>query len=186
LDVGIDLHLDEHLDAGALYSDLAADLSIQHGLQGRVALSHVCNLSQLPDDRRRAVAQKLATAGITVITLPGTNLYLQDRGARTPRQRGVTIVQELASSGVPVLIGSDNVQDAFLPFGNADPLEAAYLGALAAQVNSTDALIAGICGGQARISEGDRADLVLLPVVSVEQAIAERPPRHIMKAGEPI
>ena len=133
---------------------------------------------------QRTIA-KVAAAGITVIALPALNLYLEDRGEATPRLRGITLVRELVEAGVPVRFGSDNVGDVFYPYGDADPLEAAWLAALAAHVDDEDVLLAGVCGGRTRIEEGDPADLVLVEADSVRDALARRPGgRTVVRAGE--
>lgn len=51
---------------------------------------------------------------------------LQDRdqkGERTPRWRGVTLLHELRSHGIPVAIASDNTRDQFYAYGDLDMLE---------------------------------------------------------------
>ena len=59
-----------------------------------------------------------ARAPITIVSLPITNLLLQDAVAgRTPRQRGITLVKEARARGIPLLLGSDNVQDPFCAVG---------------------------------------------------------------------
>lgn len=50
----------------------------------------------------------------------------QDRdhtGKRTPKWRGITALQELASAGVPVALASDNTRDQFYAYGDLDMLE---------------------------------------------------------------
>ena len=67
---------------------------------------------------------RVAEAGIAVVSLPMCNLYLQDRHAgRTPRWRGVTLLHELTARGVPVAVASDNTRDPFYAYGDLDMLE---------------------------------------------------------------
>ena len=82
-----------------------------------------------PDDFDR-VAEKLVLAGIFVAALPTTNLYLQGRTEGTPDRRGLTRVRELTDAGVQVVVGSDNVADAFCPLGQHDPMAALKLAVL--------------------------------------------------------
>src|SRR5439155_25887590 len=125
-----------------------------------------------------------AAAGITVNVQPALNLYLQDRGDGTPRVRGLTLVGELVDAGVEVRFGSDNVGDVFYPYGDADPLESAFLAALTAHIDDEDVLLAGICDGRTRVEAGDPADLVLLDANSVREALARRPAaRAVVRAG---
>jgi cytosine deaminase len=119
-----------------------------------------------------------------VIALPALNLYLQGRGEETPRVRGLTLIRELLAAGVPVRFGSDNVRDAFYTYGDADPLEAAWLAAVAAQLDDESTVLAGVCNGRSRLGVGDPADLVVVDAVSVPDALARRPGgRTIVRAG---
>jgi cytosine deaminase len=184
LDVRADLHVDETTDPHALRLERLADETLALGLEGRVSASHCCSLASVaPRDARRTV-EKIAAAGICVIVQPALNLYLQDRGDATPRARGLTLVRELHDAGVPVRFGSDNVGDVFYPYGDADPLESAFLAAIGAHVDDEDVLLAGICDGRTRVEVGDPADLVVLDAGSVREAIARRPPaRTVVRAG---
>jgi len=182
--VDVDLHLDETVDPSGFQLEQLADATVARGLEGRVTASHCCALASVDAGTARRTVAKVAAAGITVIALPALNLYLEDRGERTPRLRGLTLVRELVEAGVPVRFGSDNVGDVFYPYGDADPLEAAWLAALAAHVDDEDVLLAGICAGRTRIEEGDPADLVLVGADSVRDAVARRPGRRtVLRAG---
>lgn len=131
----IDLHADEELVPQADGVALAAALTQEFGLHGRVACSHACALSVQDADTAARTLDAVATAGLTLITLPTTNLLLQDaRTGRTPRLRGLTLVQEARARGIAVAVGSDNVQDAFCPQGRHDPLAAFGLAVLVGQL----------------------------------------------------
>lgn len=175
LGVDVDVHLDESSDPGQFLLELLADEVVAGGLEGRVTASHCCSLAAVPADVARRTIAKVAAAGVTVVSLPATNLYLQGRGGGTPRARGLTLVNELAQAGCAVRFGSDNVCDIFFPYGDADPLEAAFLAAIGAHVDDPDVLLTGICGGRSRIEAGDPADFVLLDAGSLDEAIARRP-----------
>src|SRR5262249_55089251 len=132
-----------------------------------------------------ALIDAIARAGITVIALPETNLFLQDRGAATRRRRGVTLARELAAAGVPVRFGTDNVRDWFFPFGDGDMLDTALFATLAAGVDDNAALLAGLCDGRTGLAPGDPADIVLVPATSIEDALARRPAgRVVFRRGE--
>jgi cytosine deaminase len=128
-DCMVDLHLDETLDPAVQNLAELAGITIERGLHGRVAASHCCSLSVAPAGVRAQALALAASADIHVIALPLTNLYLQGRETGL---RGLAPVAELLAAGVNVACGSDNVQDPFLPAGNADPfLSAQVLGVAA-------------------------------------------------------
>jgi cytosine deaminase len=126
---------------------------------------------------------------MTIITNPPVNLVLQGRGDRQPVRRGITRVKELLSAGVNVTCGNDNHRDVFYPFGKADMLEVAYVTALAAHMTSEQELQTVInmprhnaarCAGiqDYGLCAGARANIVLLPVRTIVDALALKPPRR--------
>jgi cytosine/creatinine deaminase len=164
-----------------------ADTVIARGLGSRVTFSHLCVLSVLDRTQAAALADKIARAGITVLALPETNLLLQDRGEGAPRQRGITPVRELIRAGVTVRLGTDNVRDAFYPFGDGDMLETACFAAVAAHLDDPAELIGAACDGRCSVGEGDVADLVLVRAASLDDALARRPAeRIVLKAGRQV
>ena len=67
---------------------------------------------------------RVAEAGIAVVSLPMCNMYLQGRGpGETPIWRGVTQVHELSERGVKVAVASDNTRDPFYAYGDLDMAE---------------------------------------------------------------
>jgi cytosine deaminase len=184
LGVPADVHVDETIDPEGSVLEHLAEATMRRGLEGRVTASHACVLAELEPEAAARTMEKLAAARITVIALPALNLYLQDRGDRTPRLRGLTLVRELVGAGVEVRFGSDNVRDVFYPYGDADPLESAFLASLGAHVEDADVLLGGITAGRTRIDVGDPADLVLVDACSVREAIARRPGgRTVVRGG---
>jgi len=185
--LGVDLHLDEHLEPDNMLAGMVADAVIARGLQGRVTLSHMCVLAALSAADAGALIEKFARAQVTVVALPAANLFLQDRGEASPVRRGVTLVRELVAAGVPVRCGTDNVRDWFYPFGDGDMLETALFAAVAAHLDEPDVLLGGICDGRRVIAEGDRADIVLIPASSLDDALARRPGgRVVLKQGRQV
>ncbi|MEM1344975.1 MAG: cytosine deaminase, partial [Pseudomonadota bacterium] len=120
----VDFHVDETLDPASNTLERIALAVMRNRFQGRVLCGHCCSLSTMAEtDATRTIA-RVAEAGLSVVSLPLCNLYLQDRHAgRTPRLRGVTLVHELAAAGVPVAFASDNTRDPFYAYGDLDMIE---------------------------------------------------------------
>ncbi|MVS97494.1 cytosine deaminase [Devosia marina] len=133
LGLDIDLHTDESPDPAANALECLADAVIDSGFSGSVVAGHCCSLAVQNDSTAKRVIDKVARAGIAVVSLPMCNMYLQDRentaGVRTPRWRGVTLLNELKSAGVPVAIASDNTRDPFYAYGDLDGFEVLREGA---------------------------------------------------------
>lgn len=124
----LDFHVDETLDPGAQSLAMIAELALEVGYEGRITCGHCCSLSTQDGDTVARTLDLVGRAGITIVSLPLCNLYLQDRRAadappRTPRQRGVTLLHEMKTHGIPVAIASDNTRDPFYAYGDLDALE---------------------------------------------------------------
>ena len=183
----VDIHLDEHLEPHKMLSAMVADAVIARGLQGRVTLSHLCVLATLNPKISSELIKKFARAEITVVALPETNLFLQDRAEGSPIRRGITLVRELRAAGVDVRLGTDNVRDWFFPFGDADMLDTALFAAIATHLDDEAELIAAICDGRRGIEVGRPADLVLIRAANFDDALARRPAdRVVFKAGRQV
>lgn len=176
----VDLHLDEHLDVGAALIEPAIQGVIARGLQGRVAVSHVCVLAAMSSDASRQALDGMARAGMTLVVLPELNLYLQDRGAGAPRRRGLAPVAEALVAGVSVRLGTDNVRDWFYPYGDGDMLDTARIAALALQLGEPSQLLPMLCEGRLAISAGDPADLLLVNATSFDDMLARRPAGRVL------
>lgn len=122
-----DFHVDETMDASSETLRLIAEVAIEFGFDRRIVVGHCCSLSTQDTSRAMDTLDLVARAGLHVVSLPMCNLYLQDRAsdgsARTPRNRGVTLVHEMKARGIPVSFASDNTRDPFYAYGDLDMLE---------------------------------------------------------------
>jgi len=120
----LDFHVDETADPAARSLGLIAEMALARKFQGRILVGHCCSLTRQDDDEMRRTIDTVARAGISVVSLPMCNMFLQDRHAgRTPRWRGVTALHELRAAGVNVMIASDNTRDPFHAYGDLDMME---------------------------------------------------------------
>ena len=122
-DLDLDFHIDEGLEIEADGFSLIVDATKRHKMGGRVLCGHACSLSLRTPDELKRILDKACEAGTALVSLPTSNLYLQDRlGGKSPRLRGVAPLKEARVAGMNVILGSDNVRDAFYPYGDYDPL----------------------------------------------------------------
>ena len=127
--LALDFHVDEGLgDYNGLETICDALISAQ--FEGPVLCGHAVSLMDRHGDDLNRILDKIVRARVSVCALPTTNLYLQDRRDGTPDRRGLTRLRELENAGGPVVVGSDNVADAFCPVGRHDPMAALHLAAL--------------------------------------------------------
>ncbi len=122
--LGADFHVDETLDPTSNTLHLIAEAVLHTGFAAPVVVGHCCSLSTMPEPDALNTLDLVARAGITVVSLPLCNLYLQDRHAhRTPRLRGITLIHEMKARGIMVAFASDNTRDPFYAYGDMDMLE---------------------------------------------------------------
>jgi cytosine deaminase len=122
--LNLDFHVDESDSLDARSLGQIAEAALRHKFKGRIVAGHCCSLALLDDNTRATIIAKVAEAGVTVVSLPMCNMYLQDRTAgRTPRWRGVAPLHELDAAGVSVMVASDNTRDPFYAYGDLDMLE---------------------------------------------------------------
>ena len=191
----IDMHVDETDDGGVRTLEMVADEALKRGYTGRVTAGHVCSLAAADEEYSKRVIDKCARAGISVAANPVTNLVLQGRGDRGLVRRGTTRIAELRAAGVNVLFGQDCVKDGFYPFGRGSMLEVALISAHAAHLTSHDDIayaLRAITEAPAQamrltdygLAAGMRADLVLMPVESWEEALRQQlPPESVWFKG---
>ena len=121
----LDFHADETGDVSAIALKKIAEAAIWNGFEGKILVGHCCSLARQPDRDVLDTLDKVARAGISVVSLPMCNMYLQDRrnDGTTPRWRGVTLLHEMKARGIPVAVASDNTRDPFHAYGDLDMLE---------------------------------------------------------------
>ncbi|MEM6707592.1 MAG: amidohydrolase family protein [Pseudomonadota bacterium] len=185
--IPVDLHIDENEDPSSRTLEAFAVGAIERQLTGPLTASHCCSLAFMAAQERDAILARVADAGIGVVALPECNLVLMGR-SHWPVPRGSAPVKALQAAGVPVAAGSDNVQDAFNPFGGYDPLASASLAAKLNQLTSDselDAVLDLVTADAGRlfdghpgvIEDGASADLVVLDAYDERTVVADPPPR---------
>lgn len=180
--VDADVHIDETLDPARLLMDFALGEVERYKLEGRVSFSHCCLLSALPETQTRALARRIAGLGVTVNSMPRTNLILHEYGNHSPR-RALAPINLLVEEGVHVRLGVDNVDDTFCPFPTADLLEIGYLARLAGHFYDDARLLASLSDGRSTVGVGDTADVTFVKANTLNEALSLRPERVTMRAG---
>jgi len=195
----IDLHADfadstaDRRFAAAAY---IAQKTIDTGYGGRVTLGHLTSLGALRADEAGPVIDLLGKANVNVVTLPATDVYLSSAKEPVHPRRGLTPIRALREAGVNVAYSSNNIRNAFTPFGTADPLQIGWLLAHVAQFGSPDdrnyvlemcthaaARVLGITDRYG-VAIGKQADLVILDTYKVGDALLDLPVRRwVIKRG---
>jgi cytosine deaminase len=194
-DCDIDLHIDFGNDALELDLERVLRLTERDKMGGRVAMAHVTKLSTLPLPEQEAIARRLADAGIAIAVLPATDSFLMGRDQTDNVRRGVVDGHMLIAQGMNATVGTNNIVNAFTPFGDCSLVRLANFYAHIVQVSSDDdmrTLWEMITTRAARmmnlkdygLTVGAAADLVVMDAADPVQAIREvRQPVMAFKRG---
>jgi cytosine deaminase len=147
-------------------------------MQGRVAVSHAYALGMVDDDELSTTAEALARGDVAIMT-------------NAPGGTPMPPVLRLHQAGVTVFAGSDNIRDAWWPYGNGDMLERASIIGYRQRLYTDEELrlafdlatkngarTLGIAGYGVEV--GDRANLVAIDARSVQEAVVAHPPRRLV------
>eukprot|EP01135_Chromosphaera_perkinsii_P009566 Nk52_evm16s1810 gene=Nk52_evmTU16s1810 len=195
----VDFHLDFIDDSSPMLLSKVAEETIERGWQGRVSLGHMTKLASLSPRELEENCILLAKAGISVLGLPASDMYMMARKDTHNVRRGIAPLERMCQLGVNVAIATNNLQNLFTPFGDGDILKICYLAAVALQlgtpeshkiclematVNAAKALSVGNYG----IDKGNEASLVVFETVkSVSELIGAFPmQRVVVRRGQMI
>jgi cytosine/creatinine deaminase len=189
--VDADFHVDFADEPDHLHVRHIVAQTLRAGWQGRVTVGHLTELGAVPGYRQAEIIAEIAEAGVGVVCLPATDLYLMGRRDEYNVRRGLTPVRRLLDAGVPVALASNNIRNPFTPVGTADLVHMAFLASVAAHMGTPAdlrALMDGITAHPARLlrladyglAAGCRADLVAWDCARVEDAVATLAPRTLV------
>lgn len=180
---GVDIHLHDRGDLGAVTIDMVVERTRALGLKGKVALSHAFCLGMVEPARLDGLIADLLELDIAIMT--------HAPSGPTP----FPPIKLLHDRGVRLFSGSDGVRDTWGPLNTGDMLERAFL--LAYRSGFRDdpsievALRMATYGGAAimgaadyGLAVGKAADLVLVEAETAAEAVAFHPPRRlVLKRG---
>lgn len=192
----IDFHQDFKDDAEGITIEYICDKTIKEGFQGRVSVGHLTSLGALPKEKLEPIIKKMKEAEISVMSLPATDLHLGGRKDEYNVRRALTPVRTLRDGGVNMCIATNNIRNAFTPYGNGDLIQIAMLAVPTAHLGGADDLptvLPMITTNPAKalglkdygLEVGKKADMVLLDTKVVKDAIIDIPDRlFVIKNGK--
>lgn len=199
-----DLPIDMHADFGTNIDDpqnnvieLICDMTIERGYQGRVSLGHVTTLGSLEPEVASRMFDKIAKAGITIIPLPATDLFMNGGDHPKDQPRGMAPVNRMIEHGVNVVTSTNNIRNAFTPFSDGNLITIGYLLQVSQQMGSADqrkAVVDMITYNAAKslgisdsygLEEGKNADLVIYDSYDISNLFNDQPLlTHVIKRGK--
>lgn len=190
-----DKDLDLHQDFTDSYQKQTikylCEKTIKEGYQGRVTVGHMTSIGAMPDAELEPILKLMAEAEINVLSLPMTDLHLGGRGDEYNVRRALTPIRKLRDAGVNVCLSTNNIRNAFTPYGNGDIIQVAMLAIPVAHLGGADdigTVLPMITTNPAKaigledygVAEGCNADLILLDTKKYEDSIIDIPSRLIV------
>ena len=126
-DVDIDMHLDSGTDPNDLDLNLVCELTDKIGWGGRVAFGHGTKIASAPIEMQDRIGRMMASSGVSLAVLPSTDLFLMGRDQDHNIRRGVVDAHRLMEQGALCNLSTNNVQNPFTPFGDAQLIRMANL-----------------------------------------------------------
>ncbi|TRL40276.1 amidohydrolase family protein [Rhizobium straminoryzae] len=182
-DVDVDFHLDFDLNPERTNLPAVIAETARRGWGGRVTIGHVTNLAAMLPERVEAIGRALAEAGIALVALPATDLFLNGREMPVLTPRGVAPLHRLAGEGVVTAVATNNVLNPFTPYGDGSLIRMANLQANVAQVSRGEDLALAfdmvtslpgrIINRSRRLEAGGEATIVLVDAADPGSAVRE-------------
>jgi len=177
----LDIHLHEPGEMGAFSLDLILERTAALGLAGQVVISHGFCLGMIPPADRDALLERMARLDVRIATT-------------APAASPVPPLALCRAIGVTIFGGNDGIRDTWTPYAVPDMLDRAMHIGLRNALRRDDELdwtldcvtsaAARGCGfADYGLAPGCRADLVLVDVGTVAEAIVTAPPRRLVMAG---
>ena len=195
LNCDIDLHIDESQSCPAAGVKLLLEVLGRIKNEISITCSHLSSMALLREKSISNLAKEMAEKKLNVVALPLTNSWLLGRNERsTSIKRPLAPIFQLQKAGVVVSVGGDNVNDAWFPFTNFDPINLMAFSMPIAHLSPWDRLgLSPFTSSAASIlnlqwdgvlQKGSPADFVLLDSNSWVKALSEKPKRRVVVNGE--
>ncbi len=195
LDCDIDLHIDESQSCPAAGVKLLLEVLDRIKNEISITCSHLSSMAFLREKAISNLAKEMAENKLNVVALPLTNSWLLGRKDRsTLIKRPLAPIFQLQKAGVVVSVGGDNVNDAWFPLSNFDPINLMAFSMPLAHLSPWERLgLSPFTSSAANVlslqwdglfQKGSPADFILLDSNSWVKALSERPKRRVVVNGE--
>lgn len=179
--VDVDFHLDFDLDPENSSIPKIAEETKKRKYEGRVSIGHVTKLAAMEKEQRDEMIAHLKKAEITLTVLPATDIFLNGRDHSPLIPRGMVNANELTEKGVTTTISSNNILNAFTPYGDASLVRMGNMYANLAQLSKDEDMkevfkmitenAAKLLSIQTEIKVGAKANFVVLEADSAVNVI---------------
>lgn len=116
----VDVHIDQENNPLEDETELLAEKTIEHGMQGRVFGVHAISLAAKEDREQDRIIEKVKEADLGIIICPSAALSMKQLPMTAPLHNSIAPFVKLREAGVRTYLGVDNVHDLFMPMVDGD------------------------------------------------------------------
>ena len=111
----IDVHIDQENNPREDETELLAEKTIEHGLEGRVFGVHAVSLAAKAPREQDRIIDRVLAANMGIIVCPSAAMSMKQLEMTAPLHNSIAPVVKLWERGVPLYLGVDNIHDLFMP-----------------------------------------------------------------------
>lgn len=119
-DKPLHVHADQMNDPNQRDTEMILRKVKDAGLIGRLSLIHSISLAAQPQAYRSMIYECMREVDASVIVCPSAWIDSRRSEVLAPTHNAMAPVDELLRAGVPVALGTDNIQDIYKPFSDGD------------------------------------------------------------------
>ena len=116
----LDVHVDQENNPLENETELLAQKTIEHGMQGRVFGVHAISLGAKEEREQDRIIEKVLEADMGIIICPSAALSMKQLPMNAPLHNSIAPYAKLRQAGVRCYLGVDNVHDLFMPVVDGD------------------------------------------------------------------
>lgn len=114
------VHIDQFNSPKQKDTELLLDLTIKHGLHGKVVGIHGLSIAAHPKKYRKKIYEKMKKAKYMLVTCPSAWIDSRRNEELSVTHNSIAPVEEITLEGLAVGIGSDNINDIYKPFSDGN------------------------------------------------------------------
>jgi cytosine/adenosine deaminase-related metal-dependent hydrolase len=116
----VDVHIDQENNPLENETELLAQKTIEHGMQGRVFGVHAISLAAKDEREQDRIIEKVLEADMGIIICPSAALSMKQLQMTAPLHNSIAPYPKLKAAGVRCYLGIDNIHDLFMPMVDGD------------------------------------------------------------------
>jgi len=116
----VHVHVDQLNNPSETETELLAQKTIEHKMQGRVVAIHCISLAAHKKSYRNKIYRLMKKAKLMAISCPTAWIDSRRNETLTPFHNAITPIDEMISQKIVIGLGTDNIADIYKPFSDGN------------------------------------------------------------------